>query len=268
MDPVHQLVAFNTAPESENRIHADEVAAIYGFDGGLVPGVDVYAYLTWAPVEVWGRDWLTFGTATLRLSGPCYDGDDVEVRISSQSDTVIEAVAERCSGRRREQLATLRAELPPTRPEVTVPSLQPEPLPEPDRRPPADETSLRPGRELGTVTKSLTVADATQYRSDVSEPHGVFDEVAHPGWLLQGANDCLAFTVAMGPWMHVGSTIEHIAVVGIGATVEWRSEVTDRYHRNGHGFVENRVEVICEGAVAQRIAHVSIYQPRLDAKGG
>ena len=36
--------AFNPVPDSENRIHSDEVAREYGFRGGLVPGVVVAAY--------------------------------------------------------------------------------------------------------------------------------------------------------------------------------------------------------------------------------
>ena len=38
-------IAFNQATDSENRIHSDEVARQYGFRGGLVPGVTVFAYL-------------------------------------------------------------------------------------------------------------------------------------------------------------------------------------------------------------------------------
>ena len=52
--------AYNTATESTNKIHDDDVARTYGFRGGLVPGVDVYAYLTHVPTERWGwRGWVT-----------------------------------------------------------------------------------------------------------------------------------------------------------------------------------------------------------------
>ena len=54
----YSVVAFNTATASTNKIHDDEVAARSGFRGGLVPGVDVYAYLCHPPAERWGRDWL------------------------------------------------------------------------------------------------------------------------------------------------------------------------------------------------------------------
>jgi hypothetical protein len=37
----YRIEAFNTARESENKIHDDAVARRFGFGGGLVPGVDV-----------------------------------------------------------------------------------------------------------------------------------------------------------------------------------------------------------------------------------
>src|ERR1700733_11783279 len=75
----YTVEAFNTAKVSENKIHDDEVAKKFGFGGGLVPGVDVYAYMTHLPVERWGRAWLEHGTAECRFSKPVYDGDHVTV---------------------------------------------------------------------------------------------------------------------------------------------------------------------------------------------
>jgi len=39
----YPVEAFNASKESENKIHDDAVAQRFGFRGGLVPGVDVYA---------------------------------------------------------------------------------------------------------------------------------------------------------------------------------------------------------------------------------
>src|SRR5690242_19182635 len=71
--------AHNTATASANKIHDDEVARSLGFSGGLVPGVDVYAYLTHLPVEKWGREFLQRGRMAARFVRPVYDGDDLEV---------------------------------------------------------------------------------------------------------------------------------------------------------------------------------------------
>src|SRR5215469_18031236 len=62
----YRVKAFNTAKASENKIHDDAVARRFGFGGGLVPGVDVYAYMAHLPVALWGRAWLERGAAECR----------------------------------------------------------------------------------------------------------------------------------------------------------------------------------------------------------
>ena len=54
----YRVQAYNTAHSSENKIHDDAVARRFGFTGGLVPGVDVYAYMMHLPVARWGRAFL------------------------------------------------------------------------------------------------------------------------------------------------------------------------------------------------------------------
>jgi len=41
----YRVQAYNTAKLSENKMHDDTVARRFGFSGGLVPGVDVMAYM-------------------------------------------------------------------------------------------------------------------------------------------------------------------------------------------------------------------------------
>ena len=72
-------IALNTAPDSSNRIHGDEIAKQYGFEGGLVPGVTVAAYLVHPAVEKWGLDWLNFGFANCRVTSPLYDKESFKV---------------------------------------------------------------------------------------------------------------------------------------------------------------------------------------------
>ncbi len=260
----HHLTAVNTSFDSENRIHADDVARQYGFNGGLLPGVDAYGYLTWGPTQIWGRDWHSRGSGILRLVSPCYDHDEVTVAITDQNNGAMQVEAHRQQDGEPILVATLAATLcnPEDRPPPTAPALDAAPLPDPANRPPASEDSLRAGQVLGTVTKVADPAEAAQYCADVSEPSPLFTEIAHPGWILQGANDCLAMSVALGPWMHVGSRVDQLATIPLSSVVEWRSVVTDRYERSGHKFVANQVEVVVDGEVAQRIAHTSIYEPR------
>src|SRR5437660_2995934 len=77
--PAYRVAARNTALASENKIHDDDVARRFGFAGGLVPGVEVYAYMTHLPAQRWGRAWLERGRAECRLLKPVYDGETVLV---------------------------------------------------------------------------------------------------------------------------------------------------------------------------------------------
>jgi hypothetical protein len=75
----YSVEAYNTAKLSENKMHDDSVARKFGFVGGLVPGVDVLAYMIHPPVLVWGRDFLERGLIEARFTKPVYDGETVQV---------------------------------------------------------------------------------------------------------------------------------------------------------------------------------------------
>ena len=93
-----EVVAHNTATASSNKIHDDEVARRYGFGGGLVPGVDVYAYMTRPAVAAWGVDWLSGGTMHARFLSPVYEGQVVVVTASEPTPATTTATATDESG--------------------------------------------------------------------------------------------------------------------------------------------------------------------------
>ena len=75
----YRVSAYNTSKHSENKMHDDTVAKRYGFSGGLVPGVDVMAYMMHLPVAKWGRDFLERGLIEARFVKPVYDGELADV---------------------------------------------------------------------------------------------------------------------------------------------------------------------------------------------
>src|SRR6187431_2351943 len=75
----HQVLAYNTSKHSENKMHDYTVAKRYGFVGGLVPGVDVMAYMMHLPVAKWGRAFLERGLIEARFVKPVYDGELADV---------------------------------------------------------------------------------------------------------------------------------------------------------------------------------------------
>ena len=75
----YRVQAYNTAKQSENKMHDDTVAKRFGFSGGLVPGVDVMAYMMHRPVAKWGRAFLERGLIDARFIKPVYDGEMAEL---------------------------------------------------------------------------------------------------------------------------------------------------------------------------------------------
>src|SRR5712672_1212155 len=75
----YRVSAYNTAKQSENKMHDDTVAQRFGFSGGLVPGVDVMAYMMHMPVAKWGRAFLERGLIDARFVKPVYDGETADV---------------------------------------------------------------------------------------------------------------------------------------------------------------------------------------------
>src|SRR5437867_12606581 len=84
----YRVTAYNTAHDSENKIHDNAVARRFGFGGGLVPGVDVYAYMAHLPVARWGRAWLERSAAECRFQKPVYDGDIATIAATEAAEGV------------------------------------------------------------------------------------------------------------------------------------------------------------------------------------
>jgi len=264
----HEVTARNDAETSENKIHDDDVAKQYGFRGGLVPGVTVHGFLTWLPASAWGRPWLEGGGMSVRLVLPVYAGDTVTV---ASKDDGAGRLAVTATNQLGEVCATGFAWLTGAGPEglaavdvAGVAGLTPPPVPEPDDRPPADETTLAPGTVMGRLDRTFGPADRAAQLDLLSDDLGLYDElaVAHPGELIRAANAVLSRTVRLGPWIHVSSEATHLGLVPDGSTVTTQARVVDRYERKGHQFVVLDVVSAVAGAPVLAVRHTAIYAPR------
>jgi acyl dehydratase len=258
----YRVIAHNTAKESENKIHDDAVAQRFGFGGGLVPGVDVYAYMTHPAVQKWGLAWLAQGTGACRFLRPVYDGEEALVTgTRSAEDASLLNIAVESRG---ELCATGWAALDEEA--AVAPAVNDIPAAAlPVDRPSATPQSLRPGLVLGTYQTVFDAAGAPGYLGDVREDLALYREegVAHPGYLLRMANWALTHNVALGPWIHVASQISHFGLVHYGDRLAARAQVLDNYERSGHRFVELDVLVLAnDSQVVARYRHTAIYEPR------
>jgi hypothetical protein len=80
--------------------------------------------------------------------------------------------------------------------------------------------------------------------------------------VLRTCNWALSHNVLLGPWIHVGSTVQNIGLARIGDELTVRARVSANYERKGHRFVELDALVLASERPVARIAHVAIYRPR------
>jgi hypothetical protein len=252
---MHTVVAHNPATASENKIHEDTVARDYGFRGGLVPGVVVYAYMTRPPLDLWGRDWLERGTMAARFLLPVYEGQEVRVDLDDNGE--LEAYTE--DG----LVATGTAALPDR--VGTPPDLASYPAaPLPAERPPASPDALQVDA-LGTLEYGFHARQAGAYLDEIRETSPFYAKagVAHPGWLIAMANYALSQSVRLGPWIHVETHATHYSALADGERVEVRGKVAGLFEKKGHKFVELDLLWLAQSARPVLYArHTAIYEPR------
>lgn len=253
---IYGVTARNPATESENRIHADDIARRYGFAGGLVPGVTVYAYSCAPIVEVLGREWLETGSAKMRFLAPSYDGERLRVSVDDAGSG--ELSVEVAVGDRRCAAGTASTSVEP---------IERSPIerhPRPAERPLASEKVFTPGRTLGSIRLPTDAETIEQYLESIEEPNPVYLEqrLVHPGMLLNGANWVLVANVVLPAWIHVESAIRHFRPVPMGEPVEVHARVVESFERR-HRFAVIDVEWVAGGDREDLVAsgrHSFIWQ--------
>ncbi|MFB9263694.1 hypothetical protein ACFFWD_10995 [Bradyrhizobium erythrophlei] len=257
----YRVSAYNTSKLSENKIHDDTVARRFGFSGGLVPGVDVMAYMMHLPVEKWGRNFLERGLIEARFVKPVYDGETAELT-AKESGGVL-AIELHSRG---DLCATGSASLPTTAPRVAIDDYRQ--VPAVAERKPVGPSSYETGKWLGTIPRDWSGTAATDYLADIRETDPIFarEGLGHPGLLQRVMNKVLVDNAILGPWIHVGSRMQLLSAAKVGDELTARAKVTGNYDKKGHRFVELDALVVANGTTPlAHCWHIAITQPREQA---
>jgi acyl dehydratase len=240
--------AFNTAADSENRIHDDAVASTYGFRGGLVPGVTVYGYLAAGAIEHFGPDWLKRGAMDVRFYQPIYDGDDVVVSVNLGVEGRVLLVAGQCASGE----AWLGTGSAPVLADYGERPLE---------RQPAVIEAFAPGTVLGVLIHRLDL-ELAKMSAPLDAAVGS-ERLAHPAILLALANQILVSNYELGPWIHAASAVRKFGTAKTGDELRVRGKIVDRYERKGHEFVVADIAVAnSHDRVIEQILHTAIWRPR------
>jgi len=268
--PEHRVSAPAPIEPHENKIHEDDLARQYGFKGGLVPGVTVYAWMTHPVVEALGAEWLERGAFDTRFPKPIYYEEPavVRARVSAKTaDAVTIDVAAHNSagevcGTATMTLATGAKPSPPLVSEYAV-------APVPAERPRVTRAHMEGLKVLGTPELDLTAQAATAFIARFGETLPVYAGArapAHPGIHLDLSNRALDRNVRMSPWIHVGSRGRHWSAARVGERLEMRGRVERLFEKRGHEFVEADLLLVADGSrPVASIRHTAIYLLRKTA---
>jgi hypothetical protein len=257
----HRVRTRNLSINSANKIHDDEVAAEYGFAGGLVAGTLVYAHMTTPLVERLGAQWLDGSVTELRLHKPAYDGESLTVRGEASADGA-STHGVRIENAAGEVLATLETRLV-TRPEPVNPLAGHSPAdPATPVVAPGPDTLVE-GRALRALAWHVAREEHEGWVEAAGDSLPVYRGAcarAHPGRVLQAANDVFNQHFRLDPWIHVGSRVIHLGPVRVDEHMEVRAVPTRLWSRGGHEFVTLYVVMLVQGVPRIEVEHTAIWR--------
>lgn len=261
----YHVTARNLARESENRIHDDEVAKSYGFKGGLVPGVSIYAYMTYPIVSIWGKDWLERGRAHLFLHRPVLDGDkltvsarvDAKGEVNSMDISAIKPDGTKC--------ATCNATLP-EKPEPLFNGRnfqEGDPLKE---RIPISWDAVMVGKPLAPLLMNTYHKELKSYATDHGDSLDIYHVeggAIHPGFLLHLSNRVFSSNFILNPWLHVESFLQNFKIARSGSSLKVLAIPSEKFEKKGNQFVRLNVQVLSgDGQLIQQVIHTAIFRIR------
>ena len=258
----YRVKARNSSASSENKIHDDETARRYGFPGALVPGVILYGYMTSPLVTTLGAGWLERGTVTVRFLRPVLDGDEFQVTGDIMTKNAAGTTASlRGATAATAECSTATATLPAGLPTpVNMALYRAAPLPA--ERPLVSREVMQSFEVLGTpeVTYDEQIAAAFLDRvSDTSPLYRGSAGYVHPAYYLDQGNRAFDRNVRLGPWIHVSSTVRHLAPARMGARLETRGRVRSLFEKKGREFAELDLAILANGRPVAHVLHTAIY---------
>ena len=254
----YSVEAYNLSV-SENKIHDDTVARQFGFVGGLVPGVEVYAYATHPVVQRWGRSWLERGEMECRFLKPVYDGRVAVATANPEGDALVLDVQSAGA-----MCATGRASLGASSQSAPVPEAYPERIP-PSVRPPADPKALATGTWLSAAPvrpRQTSRANICAMSASGMQP------ISKTAWHTRVgscvcATRCSRTTCCYRPGCTSAAGCATSASVELATRSPRGLEFVDNYERKGHRLVDLDVILIAnDKTVVAQVLHTAIYQLR------
>ena len=258
--------ALNTAPNSENQIHGDDMAKEFGFKGGLVPGVTVSAYLLHPIIEKWGLDWLEKGWAKCKITSPLYDKENFSVYLNEISENKILSNLKNSN-----QVITANAEASILEDIPEAPKIRNDEIAiENFQGPRASKNVWMKLKKDGCMAFEYYWGgkDPLIYLRDQNNLPDLLNPskkgLSNLSFLLGCSNWALASSAYMNPWIHLQTTSQNYQALSFNSSVIAEIQVNEVFEKKGHEFVDVDVNLFKQEdkSCIMTINLLSIYKVR------
>ena len=225
--------AKNLPEHSRNPIHTDEGGKAAGFDGALVAGVTVYAYLTNPILTLWGVDWLREGSSVVEFKSPVLADELVEC-ITVLDDMSLNVNATVSNQIRAQCTAFIGKPVSSNSPDSSI--------------------------ELLETEEIHLVNEWENYGHRLGDDHEIYSDlgVIHPAVWPSLANYVVEKNLVTGAWVHTRSKISHQDLVQIGSVATLESRVINRFETKAGNRAVINVAVTVEGEKVAEVEHEAI----------
>ena len=225
--------AKNLPEHSRNPIHTDEGGKAAGFDGALVAGVTVYAYLTNPILTLWGVDWLREGSSVVEFKSPVLADELVEC-ITVLDDMSLNVNATVSNQIRAQCTAFIGKPVSSNSPDSSI--------------------------ELLETEEIHLVNEWENYGHRLGDDHEIYSElgVIHPAVWPSLANYVVEKNLVTGAWVHTRSKISHHNLVQIGSVATLESRVINRFETKAGNRAVINVAATVEGEKVAEVEHEAI----------
>ena len=265
-EDVWSAKALNTAPNSENQIHGDDMAKEFGFKGGLVPGVTVSAYLLHPIIEKWGLDWLEKGWAKCKITSPLYDKENFSVYLNEISENKILSNLKNSN-----QVVTANAEASLLKDIPEAPKIRNDNIAiENFQGPRASKNVWMKLKKDGCMAFEYFWGgkDPLIYLRDQNNLPDLLNPskkgLSNLSFLLGCSNWALASSAYMNPWIHLQTTSQNYQALSFNSSVIAEIQVNEVFEKKGHEFVDVDVNLFKQEdkSCIMTINLLSIYKVR------
>ncbi|NKB35496.1 MAG: hypothetical protein GKR91_20540 [Pseudomonadales bacterium] len=261
--PNFQILALNNSQTSENRIHSDDIAAKYGFEGALVSGANVFGYLSQPLVRKYKDAWLSEGIMDVVFLKPAYQDNLLTIKTENIGSESSQRNHHTYAYNENDVLiAKLESWLPDQLPEINALARH--------RRIPEEIERREISWDLVTVGESWpsyrwcpTLEDNSQrvaLQRDQAEVYAGDPAFIHPFYLLEACNKALMRQFILPAWIHTGSKLTLRKPLRAGQEIEVRAVPMEKWERKGHEFIKLYVAMLIGDEVALEVEHTAIFK--------